>query len=142
MNDRWLNDYIEAWVDHPIAGSPQGTEALARFLRLLSPTVRYEDVPTGMVFVGHKEVEAMCQGAFGWSADLTSKVLTRQTNGSHFAFETETSGTNTGSMGAAPATGLPFAFKSVSVGRVSPDGLVEEHRDYWDLATFLNQMGS
>jgi hypothetical protein len=141
MDDAWLDDYIAAWVDHPVAGSPHGAQALAHFLSFLSPTIRYRDVPTGLVFVGHGEVESMCQGAYQWCADLTSDVLTRQTNGSLFAFETVTSGTNTGPMGELPATGLPFSFKSVSVGRVGTDGLVEEHRDYWDLSTMLNQVG-
>jgi len=27
------------------------------------------------------------------------------------------------------------------VGRFGPDGLVVEHRDYWDLMSFLQQLG-
>jgi hypothetical protein len=107
----------------------------------MSPGVRYEDVPTGMVFVGHDGVKEMSEGAYQWSSDMAFKVVTRQTNGLLYAFEVETTGTNTGAMGSTPATGRPFALRGVSVGTVSGDGLVEEHRDYWDLGGFLIQIG-
>ena len=141
MDSRWLDDYISAWLLHPQAGSAEGAAVLAQLLRFMSPTVRYEDVPSGTVFVGHEGVKEMSEAAHQWSSDLAFKVLTRQINGSLYAFETETSGTNTGTTGPMPATRRPFVLRGVSVGTVSADGLVEEHRDYWDLGSFLVQMG-
>jgi hypothetical protein len=94
-----------------------------------------------MVFTGLDGIGQMCAGAHDWSSDLACKVLTQQTNGSMYAFENETTGTNTGAMGPMPATGRRFVLRAVSVGRVSDDGLVVEHRDYWDLGSFLTQIG-
>jgi hypothetical protein len=136
-----LDDYIDAWLLHPHAGSPEGSRALAQLLGFMSPTIRYEDVPSAMVFVGHQGVKEMSEAAYQWSSDLAFKVLTRQTNGSLYAFETETTGTNTGTMGPIPATGQRFSLRTVSVGHVSEDGLVVEQRDYWDLGSFLTQIG-
>jgi hypothetical protein len=137
----WLNRYIEAWLLHPHAGGPDGTDALERLVQFMSPSLRYEDVPSGMVFTGHDGVGQMCVAAREWSSDLAINVLTQQTNGSLYAFEGETTGTNTGAMGPMPATGRRFVLRGVSVGRVSDDGLVVEHRDYWDLGSFLTQIG-
>jgi hypothetical protein len=141
MDSRWLDDYISAWLLHPLAGSTQGAGALAQLLSFMSQTVRYEDVPSGTVFVGHQGIKEMSEAAHQWSSDLAFKVLTRQMNGSLYAFETETTGTNTGNTGPMPATRRPFVLRGVSVGTVSADGLVEAHRDYWDLGSFLAQMG-
>jgi len=141
MDAARLDDYISAWVLHPLAGSPGGASALADLLGFMSQTVRYEDVPSGMVFLGHEGVREMSEMAFQWSSDIAFTAVSRQTNGSRYAFEVETTGTNTTALGPIPATGRPFVLRGVSVGTVSADGLVVEHRDYWDMGAFLTQIG-
>ena len=142
MREARLDDYIDAWLLHPQAGADGGEGALERLLAFMSLDVCYEDVPSGVVFDGHQGITDMAAAAHAWSADLTIRVTTRQTDGTNFAFESETSGTNTGDMGGVAATGRRFSFRSVSVGRFSSDGLVAEQRDYWDLMTFLGQIGA
>jgi hypothetical protein len=136
-----LNDYIDAWLSHPLAGTVSGASALDELVSFMTPAIRYEDVPSGMVFVGYQGIKEMAAAAHAWSSDIRFKVLSRQTNGRLYAFETETFGTHTGSAGALPATGRPFVLRGVSVGRVSADSLIEEQRDYWDLGSFLVQVG-
>ena len=94
MDARRLDDYISAWLLHPLAGSPEGGHALADLLAFMSPSVRYEDVPSAMVFSGHQGVKELSEMAYRWSSDIRFKVLTRQTNGSLYALEVETTGTN------------------------------------------------
>jgi hypothetical protein len=137
-----LNRYIEAWVLHRVAGLPGGQRELAALVARCSPTVHYEDVPAAAAFTGHAGIEQMCQLAAQWSSDLEFTVRTRQTDGTRFAFETETTGTNTTAIGALAATGRRFTLRGVSVGSVDGDGLVVEHRDYWDLGSFLGQIGA
>jgi hypothetical protein len=48
MDSAWLDNYIDAWVLHPVAGSPAGAKALANLLDFMSPNVQYQDVPTGL----------------------------------------------------------------------------------------------
>jgi hypothetical protein len=141
MDARWLSSYLEAWELHPLAGTAGGENALKQLVQFMSPGVRYEDVPSDMLFSGHDGVAEMCALAQQWSSDLAFHVLTQQTDGSMYAFEVEVTGTNTGDMGPLPATGRPFLLRSVSVGRLSEEGLVEEQRDYWDLGSFLRQIG-
>ncbi|HEY7946890.1 MAG TPA: nuclear transport factor 2 family protein [Acidimicrobiales bacterium] len=142
MESGWLDRYEEAWVLHARAGAPGGGAILNTLLDLYSADVRYEDVPTTVVFVGHEGITQMCEAAHQWSTDLVVKVVSRQTDGRRFALETEVSGTNSSALGQRPATGRSFTLRGVSVGRVSHDNLVCEHRDYWDLGSFLMQVGA
>ena len=141
MTSEWLDRYIDAWLPHPFAGSPEGGDALQTLLGFMSENVRYEDVPSNSVWSGHDGIAAMCAGTFQMSADLTFEIVTRQADGPFYAFETLGAGTNTGAIGPIPSTGRPISFRGVSVGSVSPDGLVEHHRDYWDMAGLLVQLG-
>lgn len=141
MNAEWLDRYIDAWLLHPYAASPDGGDAMQRLLGFMSDDVRYEDVPTQSVFEGHDGVAEMCAGAFEMSADLSFEVKTRQTDGRLYAFETVGTGTNTGAIGPIPATGRSVTLRGISVGSVSGAGLVESHRDYWDMAGLLVQLG-
>lgn len=70
------------------------------------------------------------------------KVLARQTDGLLFALETEVTGTNTMTIGEVPASGRTFVLRGVSVGGVSKERLVCEQRHYWDLGSFLMQVGA
>jgi SnoaL-like polyketide cyclase len=138
----WFDRYVSAWLLHPVAGSPEGQAELKALLDCYSPGVRYEDVPTASVFDGHDGIKRMCDSAHILSSDLRFAVLTRQTNGRMFALETEFWGTSTGGMGRLSATGRKFTQRAVSVGTIDDQGLVAEHRDYWDLAGFLAQIGA
>ena len=142
MGTERLDHYIEAWLLHPQAGAQDGQKELEQLLACMSFDVCYEDVPTGMVFDGHEGVADMAAAAHAWSTDLSVRVTSRLTDGTRFCFESENAGTNTGDMGALRATGKRFAFRGVSVGRFGSDGLVTEQRDYWDLMTFLGQIGA
>jgi steroid delta-isomerase-like uncharacterized protein len=142
MDTLWFDRYVGAWLLHPRAGAPAGESELKALLDCYSPDVRYEDVPTAIVFEGHDGIKRMCEGAHNWSSDLEATAVTRQTNGTLFAVETEWKGTNTAATGDHPATGQRFTLRVLSVGTTNDQGLVTEHRDYWDLASFLAQVGT
>ena len=98
----------------------------------MSEEVRYEDVPTGAVFVGHDGIEQMGAGALAMSADMCFDIGQRVAGQDSYAFETICHGTNTGAIGPLPGTGAPFRFRGISIGAVSGAGLVTSQRDYWD----------
>jgi steroid delta-isomerase-like uncharacterized protein len=140
MSTDWLDGYLEAWQMHPFAGSPAGADAMARLLDFMSDDVLYEDVPTAHVYRGHQGIIEMSAGAHQMSDDLTFDVVSHQMDGDRYAFETVARGTNTGAIGNIPCTGLPIELRGASVGRISDDALVVEHRDYWDLAGLLRRL--
>ena len=137
-----LDRYVDAWLRHPDAGAEGGEGHLEALLACMSFDICYEDIPTGLVFDGHEGVADMVAAAHAWSNDLTIRVVSRQTDGTNFALESENTGTHTGDMGALAATGKSFAFRGVSIGQFGSDGLVVEHRDYWDLMSVLGQIGA
>ena len=108
MTSKWLDRYIDAWLPHPFAGSPEGGDALQTLLGFMSENVRYEDVPSNSVWSGHDGIATMCAGAFQMSADLTFEILTRQADGPFYAFETLGAGTNTGAIGPIPNMYDPY----------------------------------
>jgi len=126
---------------HPHAGGPGGAGELQRLLQFMSPDVRYEDVPTTFVFSGHDGIAQMCAGAFHMSSDLRFECVSRQIDGHSYAFESIGTGTNTGPVGPIPPTGAPISLRGIAVGAISDDGLVTEHRDYWDMVSLLTQLG-
>jgi hypothetical protein len=142
MNSSWLERYLDAWINHPQPrGSDGDEEAMSTLLGFMSADVRYEDVPTGAVFVGHDGIREMGAGALQMSADMTFDVVQRVAGLRSYAFETICRGTNTGSIGPLPGRGVPFTLRGVSIGEVTEDGLVVSQRDYWDLAGLLGQLG-
>ncbi len=144
METAWLDRYLEAWRFHPQAGGDgsEGAEALRALLAFMSDDVRYEDVPTGAVFVGHDGIRHMGAGALQMAADMTFEIGLRVAGPGSYAFETVCRGTNTGAIGPLPGTGTPFSFRGISIGEVSAAGLVTAQRDYWDLAGLLGQLGA
>jgi hypothetical protein len=140
LDDHWLDAYIEAWVLHVRAGGGDAA-AMEGLLAFMGPDVRYEDVPSGSVYIGHPGIHEMAAQAHDLSSDMTFTVHGRAGGPDFFAFETEVKGTNTGPLGPMPATNRPFVIRSVSVGRHT-NGVVSEHRDYWDLSNFLAQIGT
>ncbi len=114
---------------------------MTTLLAFMSDDIRYEDVPTGAVFLGHDGIKEMGAGALQMSADISFEVVQRVAGPSSYAFETICRGTNTGAVGPLPRTGKSFTFRGVAIGEVSRTGLVVSHRDYWDLAGLLGQLG-
>lgn len=141
MDQSWLDSYTEAWCRHPEAGGEAGQDALAALLAFVSVDVRYEDVPSGAVFHGHDGIRQMGAAALMMSSDITFEIVQRVAGDGSYAFESICRGTNTGTVGPLPGNGASFSFRGVSVGEVSEGGLVISHRDYWDLAGFLGQLG-
>jgi steroid delta-isomerase-like uncharacterized protein len=140
MISSWLDRYVDAWIHHPEAGGETGAEPLATLLAFMSDDVRYEDVPTGAVFIGHDGIREMGAGALQMAADMSFEVVQRVAGDGSYAFEAICRGTNTGAIGPLPGDGSPFSFRGVSVGEVSEVGLVTSQRDYWDLAGLLGQL--
>ena len=138
----WVDEYFAAWTRHAQASDAiTGMADRTRLLAFIDADIRYEDVPTAQVFTGHDGVVKMGARALLMAKDIRFACISAQQSGDQFAFETETYGTNTGAVGAFPATGKAFVLRGVSVGQCSPQGKVILHRDYWDLAGYLRQIG-
>lgn len=129
--EKMMNDYTAAWNSHDIE----------RILSFFTDDVVYEDVALGMVMRGKKELE-----------DFISSMLVDFPD---FKFETK-SGFNTIDRSAGewvmtgtfahscipgvPATGKSFSLRGASIIEFR-GGKIGRNTDYWNMASFLQQVG-
>jgi len=97
------------------------------------------------VFHGREAIQESYAAFFQAFPDGNSEFWNIMTCGDHFIYEGTFRGTNTGPLatpeGDMPPTGrkveLPFAF----IAQMSPEGLIEEDRTYFDSALQAQQLG-
>jgi len=99
----------------------------------------------GEVIRGREAIQEHMEGGLRAFPDWKIEFLTILPSGNHIAFEMLMRGTNTGPMmtpeGEIPPTGKKVEFKAVWIGRISPDGLIEEDRTYYDTSDLMRQLG-
>ena len=99
----------------------------------------------GEVIRGRKAIQEYLESMVMAFPDFKIEFLTVIPSGNHIAFEMLVRGTHTGPMrtpeGEIPPSGKKVEFKAVWIGRISPEGLIEEDRSYYDTAEFMRQLG-
>ena len=130
MND-WISQYLDAWNSH------DGAKVAA----FMAPDATYEDLALGVIHEGREAIKAFVDEAEQFSKDYTFTSVSEQASGDRYAFEWEMAGTNTGEGGGLPATNKSYRIRGVSIGRLDPDGKIEENRDYWNMVDYLTQVG-
>ena len=124
--------YTDAWNRHDGA-------AIASFFL---PDGVYEDTTMHVRNEGHEAIRRFVENfAEEFSSDyrfvfVGPPIITD----SAYAGEWVVSGTNDRSGPAFPATGKKYEIRGVSIGTIR-DGRLNENHDYWDMATFLGQVG-
>jgi steroid delta-isomerase-like uncharacterized protein len=129
-----MQRYLDAW-------NARDVDAVMAFL---DEDVVLADVPLGAVARGTVEAR-----------DFVTRILTAYSSDFHrelgpvlvaddtsYAFEFSEKGTNDLAPAGSrfPATGRQFSLAAVSIGLLR-NGRIVEHRDYWDLAGYLRQVG-
>jgi len=94
---------------------------------------------------GRKAKEEFVGGFFRAFPDLSLDLTCVLESGNHVVCEGVMRGTHKGPLvspeGEIPPTGKNIELKTVYILRISPEGLVEEDRTYFDNADFLSQLG-
>jgi steroid delta-isomerase-like uncharacterized protein len=123
--------YLDAWSAHdPVAVSA-----------FMADDVAFEGVTLGECLSGRKEVAAFVERfTETFSSDYRFTLVSEATTATSLAAEWTVSGTHDRSSPALPATGQPFTIRGATIAQLR-DGLIATNRDYWDLATFLRDVG-
>lgn len=100
----------------------------------------YEDVALGKVNRGKEELKAFFTSMFVWSPDVKIEEKSHFIADNWAASEWVMTGTNTGDIPEMPATGKSFSMRGVSIMEIR-DNKVSRQSDYWNLASFLQQVG-
>ena len=122
---RAIEEWAASWSAHD----------LERLLLLFTADVVYEDVPMGAVNRGVTELRAFAEQILARLPDITFELQSSFTDGSRGGAEWVMRGTRD------PATGKRVEVRGVSVFEFDGDK-VRRCSDYWDMATYLKQLGS
>jgi len=132
-DDDFAAAYGEAWT--------KGPEQLLSFF---APEGTYTDVAMGNTYTGHSEIARFQRFMLKFAPDSIVEFGDSHTAGDRLHMEW----TWTGSF-AAPlrlrsgelvdATGGKFAVPGIAACRFDRTGKLTQHRDFWDLATVLDQ---
>jgi len=110
-------------------------------LSLLVDNCVYEDVTLAAVNKGKKQIRAFIDSVFAAFPDFDMKLSSSFTTGTWAAAEWTMTATHRGDLPGLPATGKHFSVRGASVIELQ-DGKIRRNSDYWDMATFLKQIGA
>ncbi len=94
---------------------------------------------------GRKAIEEYLVATYKPFSDVEIEFPTILISGNHIVLEQVVRGTNTGPLllpeGEIPPTGKKVELKLVWIAKISPDGLIEEDRTYFDNLSLMQQLG-
>jgi steroid delta-isomerase-like uncharacterized protein len=125
-----LAQWAESW-------SSQNTEAL---LALFTDDCIYEDVTFGLVNHGKSELRAFASGFFAACPDFRIELKSQFVSGGWAAMEWVMSGTHEGDLPGMPASHRKFSVRGATIAELEGSKL-RRISDYWNLTTFLKQLG-
>ena len=132
-----LEHVLEQWA---AAWSSNDVE---KVLPLFTDNVVYEDVTFGAVNHGRKELHDFAKGTFDAFADLKFELKSRvvAADGKSGAMEWIWRGRQIKDLPGLPGTNKPFEVRGASIVEFA-DGKIGRDSDYWDLATYMKQVGT
>jgi steroid delta-isomerase-like uncharacterized protein len=115
------------------------TQDSSLFLSLFAEDALYCDVALDKAFRGREAIKAFFEGTFVTFPDFKMEIEHCAATGEAAAGEWVMSGTFLGESFGVPATGKAFRVQGCCFMRIL-DGLIIEHRDYWNPAAFDRQV--
>jgi steroid delta-isomerase-like uncharacterized protein len=125
-----LVEWAAAWSDHDVA----------RVVSLVTDDCVYEDVTLGVINRGKEQLLAFGRGFLAGVPDLKIELTEHFATRDRAGMEWTMSGTHTGDLPGMPATGRAFSLRGSTICELR-DGRIQRNSDYWDMATFMKQLG-
>jgi steroid delta-isomerase-like uncharacterized protein len=126
-----IKEWYDAWNSHD-------GEKVSRFY---TDDCIYEDMGSGRVYRGPQEVGASVEDMTTSFPDFKLEAKQSINTGNWSASEWVLTGTFAHSnIPNMPATGKSFSVRGASVCELR-DSKIRRHSDYWNMATFLQQVG-
>jgi steroid delta-isomerase-like uncharacterized protein len=116
------------------------SQDIDRILTLCTDDCIYEDVTMSAVSRGKSEIRTFAGAVFGAFPDFKIEMTTGFVAGDRAAAEWTMSGTHKGDLPNLPATGKRFSIRGATICELR-DGRIKRVSDYWDMVTFLKQIG-
>ena len=129
--EKLYRKYIAAWLARDI-------EAVVSFF---VEDCIYEDVALGALNRGKNEVRTFVQATLTAIPDFKIEPKSVFATVDRLASEWIMTGTQTGDFPGLPATGKSFSVPVASIMEFQ-NGKIRRNTDYWNLASFLQQVGA
>jgi len=115
------------------------TQDAPSFLGLFAVDAHYCDIALDKVFRGQAAIKAFFEGTFTTFPDFKMEIARSAVTADAAAGEWIMSGTFLGESFGEPPTGKSFRVQGCCFMKLV-DGLIVEHKDYWNPATFDRQV--
>jgi len=125
-----FDELVAAWSHHDVD----------KLLALCTDDCLYEDVTMGAVNRGSAELKQFAAATFAAFPDFSMELTSGFVAGDWAGAEWTMTGTHRGDLPGLPATGKRFSIRGSSICELR-DGKIKRNADYWDMATFLKQIG-
>ena len=132
--ERMLDDWAMAW------SSAENNDP-EMVLALFADDCVFEDVTFGVIVRGKVKLRSFVEGAFAAIPDFKYGLTGRFVTNQWAVIEWVMSGTQKGDLPGIPATGKRFSSVRGSTILELKAGKIRRESDYWDSATFMNQVG-
>ena len=131
-----LERLLEQW------GAAWSSSNVEKLLALFTDDVVYEDVTLGAVNHGRDALRDFATAVFAAFDDLKFELKSRvvASDGKSGVMEWTCRGRQTKDLPGLPATNKPFEVRGATVVEFA-DGKISRDSDYWDLATYMKQVG-
>jgi steroid delta-isomerase-like uncharacterized protein len=130
QSERMMREYLETWNTHD----------LGKMVSFFTDDCVYENLARGQTYRGKDELNAWAKGAFDAIPDFKLDITSLFVSGDWTACEWVMTGTQSGDLPGLPATGKSFSVRGGTIVQLK-DRKILRNADYWDLATFLRQLG-
>jgi hypothetical protein len=124
MNDARLKSYLDGWT----RVSNATPETVAAMIAGAHPDIRFTDVNSPNVHVGHEGIRRICELATAIHPGATIVYEDLLFDGRNWSIRW--------TMSRRRDDGTEFLRRGASAGSVSEDGRVIEHTDYWSKAGY------
>ena len=131
QSKQMLREYFASWNAHDV-------EKIASFVT--DDIVCYNGA-RDQTFHGKDEFKGWPKGSFDAIPDFKLDITSLIGSGDMLACEWIFTGTLSGSLGpGVPPTGKSFSVRGSTIAQTK-DGKIQREADYWDITTFLRQVG-
>jgi steroid delta-isomerase-like uncharacterized protein len=130
QTEKMFREYVATWNTHDL-------DKMVTFFR---DDCVYENLPRGQTYHGKDQLKGWAKMSFDAIPDFKLDVTSLFVSGDWIACEWVMVGTQTGAAPGLPATGKSFSVRGSTIAQLK-DGRILRNADYWDMATFLRQLG-
>ncbi len=131
QSEAMFREYFETWNTHD----------LDKMLSYFTDDCVYENLARQQAYHGKSEIEAWATAAFTSIPNFKIEITSLFVSGDWVACEWVMTGTPVGGIPNLPPNPGSFSVRGSTIAQLK-DGRILRNADYWDLATFMGQIGA